>query len=515
MESPVNISALPPISEAKGGLEFGSLFNIYCQCLGAILLASAILKAVSSFGTAPILQLPDPIFGLDSRWVYLLSAVVELVVGMASVSQWISARQKATMLTWLGVCFACYRSGLWLGGFQAPCPCLGRAAEWWPWLALHGSLMTKMLMFLLCVTWPLRVLKASGLHFRPRSLVLVALFASASLHLSADELATQRVRSYTNHVALVGTRGCIMRVKYTDAPDRDKSPRRLDNGEWLIPKSKQFVEIVKQNDVFWFDETVGGPQEVKLPDAKKPSVLIKGFVTGFYPTPETLGPLGSSMLYYYEPDGQFSFSVLTNGIAPSGGWVEKMVKSKQEMAQSILRFLLPAQESGVIIGSDTVTMTGISGESNSVGYTISPDRMRIKFELNSVGSPMQQVVEWEYANLADPLPAKVDHWLKVIGVEKTIRKLSLEIIDVRYPDSRIANLPAGALQAINRSENQEIFQVSGEVMTQILQTNQVRVVDSKDRLVSPRKASAFRIFALSGMTIITLFAAWKSFKKTT
>ena len=171
MESPTNTCSRPPIPENKGGFGFDSLFKIYCRCMGLILLASAILKAASSFGTVRILQMPDPMLGLPNRWVFLLAAAVEALVGIMSVSQQVTARTKTILLTWLGVCFACYHAGLVLGGITAPCPCLGRATEWWPWLARHDVLLTRTITLLLCSSGLFWLLSARSLS---KSLLLVA-----------------------------------------------------------------------------------------------------------------------------------------------------------------------------------------------------------------------------------------------------------------------------------------------------------------------------------------------------
>lgn len=229
MESPANTCGLLPIPEGKGGFRFASLFNIYCQCLGLILLASAILKAVSSFGTARILQLPDPIFGLDNRWVFLLTATIEAVIGVVAVCRWPAARTKSILLTWLGVCFGCYHAGLKLGGIKAPCPCFGRATEWWPWLALHGVFLTEIIALLLCLAGAIYFLRVRGLS---KALVLV----SALMLLTNGATAAPTAEQFVAHLrTLIETNAGVAVAWRVELPSATMSPVQTDGQGILIP----------------------------------------------------------------------------------------------------------------------------------------------------------------------------------------------------------------------------------------------------------------------------------------
>lgn len=229
MESPANACALPLTPESRGGFGFDSLFNTYCQCLGLILLVSAILKAVSSFGTAPILQLPDPIFGLDNRWVFLLTAAIEAVIGLMAVSRYPSARTKSILLTWLGGCFGCYHVGLKLGGIKAPCPCFGRATEWWPWLALHGALITQVIALLLCSTGVIWFLRLRSLS---KALVVVAVLTVTTNTVDA----APRVEQFVAHLrTLIETNAGVAVAWRVELPSTTVSPVQTDGQGMLVP----------------------------------------------------------------------------------------------------------------------------------------------------------------------------------------------------------------------------------------------------------------------------------------
>jgi hypothetical protein len=123
--------------------------RMYLILIATLLMTTAILKGVSAFGTARILNLPDPILWLTTRQVMWLSCGVELAV-VAHLTLGRSQIVKLAVVAWLSFVFGTYRLGLHLVGGDRRCPCLGSATQWLPWLAAHERvLLHGMLAFML------------------------------------------------------------------------------------------------------------------------------------------------------------------------------------------------------------------------------------------------------------------------------------------------------------------------------------------------------------------------------
>jgi len=92
---------------------------------------TATAKLISSFGTARILQMPDPILAIAFRYVFW--AVGSLELGMAAIC-FLSKRitLQAVLVAWLSTNFVVYRLGLFWVGYLKPCSCLGNLTD-----ALH------------------------------------------------------------------------------------------------------------------------------------------------------------------------------------------------------------------------------------------------------------------------------------------------------------------------------------------------------------------------------------------
>jgi hypothetical protein len=103
---------------------------------GVLLLMTAIAKLISSFGSSPILALPDPIFIIPFRWVFCIAGIVELAIAyVCFFDQRIGL--KVGLVTWLATSFVAYRLGLMWLGYRKPCHCLGDVTD-----ALHISPQT-------------------------------------------------------------------------------------------------------------------------------------------------------------------------------------------------------------------------------------------------------------------------------------------------------------------------------------------------------------------------------------
>lgn len=98
-----------------------------------LLLIVALAKFISSFGTARILQTPDPILAIPFRYVFWIVGGIEIVVATVCL---FSKRLllKAGLVAWLATSFLIYRFCLLCVGYQKPCSCLGNLTD-----ALHLS----------------------------------------------------------------------------------------------------------------------------------------------------------------------------------------------------------------------------------------------------------------------------------------------------------------------------------------------------------------------------------------
>ncbi len=95
---------------------------------GVVLAATGAAKFLSGAGTAPILSLPDPIFGIPFRWLFWIVGGIELTI--ASVCLLTSRSLLSAELTaWLATAFAVYRLGLLFVAYRKPCPCLGTLVQ--------------------------------------------------------------------------------------------------------------------------------------------------------------------------------------------------------------------------------------------------------------------------------------------------------------------------------------------------------------------------------------------------
>ncbi len=103
---------------------------------GVLLLATASAKLISSFGSAGILQNPDPIIGLTFRNEFRLVGAVELVIALVCLFGK-GIKSQAGLVAWLSTTILAYRLGLVWFGYHKPCPCLGNLTD-----ALHISPQT-------------------------------------------------------------------------------------------------------------------------------------------------------------------------------------------------------------------------------------------------------------------------------------------------------------------------------------------------------------------------------------
>jgi hypothetical protein len=114
-----------------------------------ILLLTSAAKLASSNGEAPILDLPDPLFGLTNRTLLVAVSIVELSVAVALLSR-ADPRRKQLLLLWLSSSFLTYRLSYYWINPGKPCPCLGTLSEKLPLsTAALNALLLAVVIYLL------------------------------------------------------------------------------------------------------------------------------------------------------------------------------------------------------------------------------------------------------------------------------------------------------------------------------------------------------------------------------
>lgn len=122
------------------------LVRLTCRFLrvcAAILGVTGLLKLVSLFGHARILTTPDPLLGIQTRFVLLVLGLVEVFLAVVLYRQR-NIRQALWLAVWAGFNFVMYRVFLTLSGGDVPCPCLGTVFGWMKLnsAVVEGSLLT-------------------------------------------------------------------------------------------------------------------------------------------------------------------------------------------------------------------------------------------------------------------------------------------------------------------------------------------------------------------------------------
>jgi hypothetical protein len=105
--------------------------RLFLYVVGALLLATAGAKLVSSFGGARVLSNSDPITRLTFRNEFRLVGAVELAAALFCFFGK-GIKLQTGLVAWLATTFVAYRLDLYWIGYRKPCACLGNLTD-----ALH------------------------------------------------------------------------------------------------------------------------------------------------------------------------------------------------------------------------------------------------------------------------------------------------------------------------------------------------------------------------------------------
>jgi len=101
---------------------------IFVMSSGILLAITGIAKLISSFGTAHILNSPDPLFHISFGHVFQLAAVLEFFV--AAICFFNNNKMlQAGLIALLSSNFLLYRIGLYWEGYYSRCHCLGNLTD--------------------------------------------------------------------------------------------------------------------------------------------------------------------------------------------------------------------------------------------------------------------------------------------------------------------------------------------------------------------------------------------------
>jgi hypothetical protein len=98
--------------------------ELFISSSAIVLLLTSAAKLISSAGTNTILSMPDPIFHLPFRHLFILIGTLELAVACFCLYGR-SLNLRVGMIAWLATGFFAFRVGLWWVGGSGACQCLG------------------------------------------------------------------------------------------------------------------------------------------------------------------------------------------------------------------------------------------------------------------------------------------------------------------------------------------------------------------------------------------------------
>jgi hypothetical protein len=111
--------------------------KFFIQSAGGLLLAAALIRFFIAAGSAPVLSISEPIFGLSLRYAVLLVGVLELLVALICLF----GRRPGVQLGWLAWAATNYL-GYWIGLFMMQCQphtsCIGNLTD--PLRLAHGTI---------------------------------------------------------------------------------------------------------------------------------------------------------------------------------------------------------------------------------------------------------------------------------------------------------------------------------------------------------------------------------------
>ncbi len=100
----------------------------YVISTGVVLSILGLLKLISAFGHAHVLEMPDPVIGLTVKHTMIGVGCLEILVAIACFSIK-RIERRLGLIAWISTNFLIYRIGLWLIDWPSPCHCMGTITD--------------------------------------------------------------------------------------------------------------------------------------------------------------------------------------------------------------------------------------------------------------------------------------------------------------------------------------------------------------------------------------------------
>ena len=127
------MQAPPPLRRVEGNLppeaRRAALARWFCLSAGLILLVTGLAKVLSTLGVNRMLDVADPVFGLNFRHLFMAVGLLEFAAAFLILLTDLRPRLKLLLIAWLSTNFVLYRAGLWLMDWHRPCNCLGTLTD--------------------------------------------------------------------------------------------------------------------------------------------------------------------------------------------------------------------------------------------------------------------------------------------------------------------------------------------------------------------------------------------------
>jgi len=100
------------------------LLKWFLKSAGVVLIITGTAKSVAVFGSAPGLDMPDPVFGISFRTLGFGVGAVEIIVSLFCFRK-LRIDLSLRLVAWIASLIALYRLLLASSGWAVPCLCLG------------------------------------------------------------------------------------------------------------------------------------------------------------------------------------------------------------------------------------------------------------------------------------------------------------------------------------------------------------------------------------------------------
>lgn len=124
---------------------------LFVKSAAAIFATTGVAKIIAAFSHAPLVAfMPDPVFGVEERYVFMGVGLLEFVVCAVCVGR-SSSLLSVKLIAWMATNFLMYHVTLFLMGWQQPCACLGYLTSAFHIAPRVGDFLVRMLVAYLLI----------------------------------------------------------------------------------------------------------------------------------------------------------------------------------------------------------------------------------------------------------------------------------------------------------------------------------------------------------------------------